>query len=272
MGEIVYLAWSQVFDGNFEVFTSRWNGHSWSESQNVSSNDGGSATPTFAISSNGGVHLLWSDTSPGSSTIYHAQSSDGLTWPTALPISAAVGANPTAAFAADGVLHLAWQHRTNFSERIRIWYSNYDEDWSVPAPLTDGSQHALAPQLAAGPADLALTWQQGDVVVFASWQGSSFQPDLIEDGQQPVLALAQNHFTYWAWERQTNLGARFRYAGWSDPITWAQTAPESGDIALASYGDQIHFVWAEQTGDGWRIFYDATTLGNSFAPFILSAQ
>ena len=268
-GEFVYLAWSQVFGGDFEVFASRWDGSEWSEGQNVSSNDGGSATPALVIAPNGVVNLFWSDTSPGAATIYQAQSSDGLTWPTALPVPDATGTNPTATFAPDGSLLLAWQYRAGFGEAFKIWTSRYNGDWQAPTALTDGSQHALAPQLAANASSVALTWQDGDNVRLATWQANSWQPDSLFSGQQPALALTTNGFTYWAWERPDHLEARYRYAGWSGPITWAESAESSGDIALASAGGRVHAVWAEQTSQGWRVYHNATSLTNAYTPLIL---
>ena len=267
--EFVYLAWSQVFDGNLEVFASRWNGSDWSEGQNVSSNDGGSATPALAIAPNESVHLFWSDTSPGAATIYHAQSSDGLTWPTALPVPDAIGSNPSTVFSPDGNLQLAWQNRASFSDPFRIWTSRYNGSWHSPVVLTGGSQHAFAPQLAANASSTALTWQDGDQVRLATWQSNSWQPDSMFSGQQPALALTANGFTYWAWEQKDHLGSRYRYAGWSDSINWAESAQDSGDIAVANSGSQVDVVWAEQAAQGWQVYHKAIDLSNTYTSLIL---
>jgi len=269
-GDIVYLAWSQIFGGNFEIFSSRWNGSAWSAGQNVSSNDGGSATPTIAVAASGDVHLLWSDTSPGIPTIYHAVSTDGLVWPTATPLTDAHGANPTAVFADDGTLHVAWQYRASFAEKNRIWTSSFQSSWQTPTPLTDGSTHALAPRLAANPTRTLLTWQEGDQSHLAARQKGVWQTLRSESGQEPAVSLTDSGFAYWAWADGKGLQARYWYGGsWSNALRWAKNPYGSGDPALAAHGNKVYEVWTENDGQNWRVIFDVIPLGNLYMPIVL---
>jgi hypothetical protein len=103
----------------------------------------------------------------------------------------------------------------------------------------------------------------------AHWQTNFWQPDSIFSGQQPALALTDNGFTYWAWEQTDRLAARYRYAGWSEPVIWAESAEDNGDLALTDTTNQAHVVWVEQTSQGWQVFYDASNLTNAYTPLIL---
>ncbi|RME85022.1 MAG: exo-alpha-sialidase [Caldilineae bacterium] len=266
-GDIIYLAWSQVFGGNFEVFASRWDGSTWSPGQNVSSNGGGSATPALVVSPGGDVHLFWSDTTPGTATIYHAVSSDGLAWPSATPISAAQGLNPTAVFAPDGTLQLAWQHRAGFAAKNRIWTSTLQQSvWQAPVPLTDGSAHAISPRLASGPGQTLLTWQEGDGIRLAAWQDGSWQILRSETGRQPAIALTDNGFLYWAWSDGKELLARHRFHLWSQLSHWGQSAFGSGETDLTARGRQVYKVWTQNNGQNRQVYFDITALGNTYLP------
>lgn len=263
-GDVVYVAWSGLFDGNYEIFTRRWDGAGWSEGQNVSGNDGGSTAPAFAVSQAGAIHLIWSDTSPGAATLYHAESGDGLIWPNAAPIPNAPGSNPSAAISPDGRLAVVWQHRASFAERLRIWQAWFDGDWSTPVSLTDGSSQALAPQLAVDAQRLLLTWQEGERVRVAAATSVGWTPLAESSGRYPALAVTMPGDLYWGWEEDDALHARFQSGGWS--ATYPLGAAPARSLRVTTRGQVVHQTWSTQTDSAWQIVYDTTTLTRIFLP------
>ncbi len=270
VGDEVYLAWAQEFGGDYEIFTRRWNGSQWSNPQNVSNNDGGSAAPTFAIATNGEIHLIWADTSAGEETLYHAMSTDGVAWPTASAIPNARGGNPTAVFAADGSLHVAWQHRAGFGKKLRIWATTYATSWQTPVVLTDGAEHALNPTLAAGPGRTLLAWEEGGQTKLAAFEQGGWQVKAAETGRDPALGVNAHDVAYWAWETDAEFRRRFGLGGWSDILSWAVEAQNRGDLALVMNEGQAHMVWAERgKGGSWQVLYDSETLSMLYQPMLL---
>lgn len=267
----VIVAWSQEFGGRYEIFVRSWDDASgWQNPLEVSHTDGSSVMPVLAVGPSGDVHLLWADTTPGASTIYHAISSDGgLTWPVATPIADALGNNPTAVFDANGDLVAAWQYRASFAEKLRVWTSRYhDGVWSPPAPLTDGSQHALAPALGAGDAQLALAWQEGDAVKLALWRSNDWQLVAAQTGDRPAVAITRQAVVQWAWETADGLASQFGRDGWTTPVTWVQADPQSGDLVMAAHGDDIIRAWTATQSGASQVFVDAATLGALYLPII----
>lgn len=271
-GDTVYLAWSQNFNSNFEIFTSRWQSNLWSLPQNVSSNTGGSITPELVVASDGLIHLFWSDTSSGGSAIYHATSVDGLVWPTAMAIPQALGGSPTARFGSDGRLYLAWQYRPNFTVPLSIWFSVYDGSWQTPIALTSGGLQALAPKMAQGSQRLALTWQEGTKVRLAYWQNDGWKPVASKAGQQPALAVTAQDQVQWGWKEGSHLIGQFGATNWSLPQTWAEGSVDSTDLAFFARENTIHTVWAAHDAQSWRIYYDSWPLVTLFLPQIESAN
>ena len=233
----------------------------------MSSNDGGSSSPDLVTSQDGQVHLVWADTTPGVSTLYHAISSDGESWPIALPIANARGGNPTIAINSSGVLLAAWQYRASFAENLRIWTASYENDaWSAPAALTDGSAQAFAPDMAANGGRAALAWQEGNAVKLALRHANGWQTAITQTGEAPAVALAQNGGVQWAWETSAGLASQFGWGGMASAMTWSNAT--GADLALASQGEGIGIVWVEKQGDLHRVFYKSETLATMYQPLI----
>lgn len=268
-GQIVYLAWDQSFNDNYDVFVRRYDARGWALPQNISANQGGSSAPGLAVASSGRVHLLWADTSPGVSTLYHAVSTDGVTWPVALPVPNAVGEVPVAALANDGDLVIAWQHRADSAQRLRIWTARYHDGlWSAPVTLTDGGQHALAPAIAANAGRVALAWQEGADVKLAFWRDSAWQAASTQPGARPAIAIDDSGLSFWAWETDAGLVGQFGRANWALPQLWDGTDAHSSDLALVARGHNIHLTWTSGQNDGDHIFYDTQALGTIYLPII----
>ena len=269
-GEVVYLAWEQEFGGNYEIFTRKWNAvNGWSAPHNVSSNDGGSSSPVLAVSPDGKVHLIWADTTPGTSTLYHAISADGESWPLSLPIPNAKGSNPAAAFDPAGNLQVAWQYRASFIQNLRIWTARYANNaWSAPSALTDGSQQAYAPDMAGNGGRIALVWQEGNQAKLALLANNAWRVDTTQTGASPALAINGDGVAMWAWETNAGLARQFGRAGWTPPQTWSIAG--SGELDLTSQDGRIGVVWVENQNGSDRVFYNSEIFATMFQPLTMT--
>lgn len=269
-GEVVYLAWEQEFSGNYEVFARKWDSiNGWSDPHNVSSNDGGSSSPALAVSPDGKVHLLWADTTPGTSAIYHAISADGESWPLSLPVPDALGGNPTVAFDPTGALHIAWQYRASFADNLRIWTARYAGNaWSAPKALTNGSQQAYGADMAGNGGKVALVWQEGDRAKLALLNGNAWRVDVTHTGSAPAVTINGNGIAEWAWETNSGLARQFGRAGWTTPVTWASA--DSGELDLASQDGRVGVVWVENQGGSDRVFFDSDFLVTMAQPLFMT--
>ncbi len=269
-GEIVYLAWEQEFGGNYEIFARKWDSvNGWSAPHNVSSNDGGSSAATLAVSPTGQIHLIWADTTPGTSTLYHAISTDGESWPVALPITNAKGSNPAAAFDAAGALHVAWQYRASFAENLRIWTARYANNaWSAPVAITDGSQQAFSPDMAGHGGRIALVWQEGTQVKLALLGNSGWVVNNTQTGSAPAVAINSHGVIEWAWVTNTGLARQFGLSGWTTPTTWSLAG--SNALDLATKNTSIGIVWIQNDNGSDRVFYNSENLATMYQPLIMT--
>jgi hypothetical protein len=253
--DIAYLAWEQAFAGNYEIFTRKWDAlQGWSAPHNVSNNAGGSTSPTLVVSSMGMVHLLWSDTTPGSNTLYHAISSNGESWPVATPIDAARGSHPSAAIDAQGVLHVAWQYRASFADNLRIWTSSkVDGVWLSPVALTDGTSQAFSPQLRSRDDKMLLVWQEGTQSILATMQDSGWQQARAQAGAAPAVAISGQGAVEWAWQTAQGLAREYHHAVQWPRINWS--VPGARHVALAAQDDCFGLVWIQGQDANSQVFF-----------------
>ena len=254
-GEIAYLAWEQEFSGNYEIFTRKWDAQQgWAAPHNVSNNAGGSTSPTLAVSSLGIVHLLWSDTTPGDSTLYHAVSANGESWPESMPINSAHGSNPSAAIDAQGILYVAWQNRTSFAENLRIWTMHKaDNAWSTPTALTDGSTQAYSAQISSQNNQTRMVWQEGAQSILALRKDESWQRIRLQAGASPAVAITEQGTVEWAWKNAQGLVREHNRAQTWQAISWG--TPENSHVTLFAQATQIGIAWVEDKASGSQIFY-----------------
>lgn len=269
-GEVVYIAWVQEFGGNFEIFARKWDSvQGWTAPQNVSSNDGGSASPALTTSPDGKIYLLWADTTPGTSTIYYAISPDGESWPLALPVPDAQGGSPAVAFDATGRLHLAWQYRASFTDNLRIWTARYENNtWSTPKPLTDGTSQAFGVDMAGQGGRVALVWQEANQVKLAVLQQNHWIVNASRNGSAPAVTITRDGVIEWAWETASGLSRQFGIGGWTTPLSWS--IPDSGAIDLDASHERVGLVWVEKQNSSQRVFFNQEQLVTMYQPLTMT--
>src|SRR4030042_1323386 len=96
-------------------------GATWSTTQRLTWTAGDSLAPRIAIDSNGAIHVVWYDYTPGDPEIYYTKSEDsGSTWRAARRLTWTSGYSRVPAMAAQSAkdLHLLWSNDASGNEEI----------------------------------------------------------------------------------------------------------------------------------------------------------
>ncbi len=113
----LHLVWSDSTLGNPEIHyrQSTNGGASWAPSRRLTSNSGHSLSPGISVDTNGYLHLVWHDLTPGNAEIYYKKSTNvGATWTPAERLSWNSGDSRSAGVAAFGSdnYHVVWADDT----------------------------------------------------------------------------------------------------------------------------------------------------------------
>ena len=137
----------------------------WGAPSNISSTSGQSNHPDIALTSDHGIHVVWSEKMGEDYLLYHAKSLDnGASWAAMQPIPNASGYAPSLAWATTGRLMVAWQNKAAETDvATRIHSAEYDGDlWTHPITVPLGLEgDARDPDLGIDPAGRAhLVWEE----------------------------------------------------------------------------------------------------------------
>ena len=73
-----HIAWEENISGSYEIYYLKWDGLAWvdadgsgQESINISSNSGGSQSPSLSLDASGNPHIAWYDDTSGNIDIYY---------------------------------------------------------------------------------------------------------------------------------------------------------------------------------------------------------
>lgn len=249
------LVWvDRDFSGNDEIYLSNWSDSAWSVPANVSSTSGASTMPDVAVSITGTAHIVWSDTTPETPTIYEG------TLTANLPVSNATGFDPAVAIETNGRLHLVWQ---DDFEPADIYYTHSigTDGWSLPESVSlVASDTAQTPALAvASSGTVHVVWQEGGDIQYGNNQAGPWSIPVIISGPDgaaahPRVALDGTGRLHAVWVRA---GRSVMYASrspegtWSTPVTLADMPDGLSDPALAvETGGTIHAVWSGRPAPG----------------------
>jgi hypothetical protein len=123
----IHVVWEDLTPGNLEIlYVAKPSDGSWSTPVNISNNDGSSVFPDIATDSNNGLHVVWSDWTPGNLTIYYASKPSGGSWSTPESISNDEDDSNTPAIAIDNNsrnLRVVWAEQFELT-RWEIMYAS----------------------------------------------------------------------------------------------------------------------------------------------------
>jgi hypothetical protein len=109
----LHVVWMDDTPGNYEIYDKRSTngGAVWMAGQRLTSNSGTSVGQRIVADSSGGLHVVWSDNTPGNEEIYYRMSADGgVTWTTSQRLSLNSGESDSPRIAVDssGNVHVVW--------------------------------------------------------------------------------------------------------------------------------------------------------------------
>ena len=104
-------------------------GKTWTSPKDVSGTPGNSSHPDIAVERDGGIDVVWADTTSGETSpdIYFSRSADGgKTWTQAADISNTPGAStePAVAISPDNSIHVIWSDTSKGDKNRDIYYAS----------------------------------------------------------------------------------------------------------------------------------------------------
>lgn len=159
----LFCAYANWFLGNREIYVTTYRDGKWGLPVLVSRTTGESFDPAICAGTDGGLRLVWADTTPGEPVIYYAHY-DGQNWPLA-PIPNGKGSRPTIA-AGGSTVHVAWQDRLASSDvaayDVLACRQTDGGEWTLPDMVSDTRDlHSLLPRIAVNNEGAChLVWQE----------------------------------------------------------------------------------------------------------------
>ncbi|MBI3942135.1 MAG: hypothetical protein HY326_03910, partial [Chloroflexi bacterium] len=286
-GNTIYLVWSDVFGDNLEIFFGQGSATTgtWSISRNVSNTSGTSTTPALAAGPGGKLFVAWSDNTPGSATIYVAQSDDGLTWSNG-PIPGGAGLSPSIAIGQDGLVHVAWQSLDDATNTYDIWHIQQQGTvWSVAEDISSSPGiDSLKPWIAVAPDHQAhMVWEEDTTPSSAAYSGGSFLAwsipvtisQSVNNANLPRIAIDNQGSLHVTWRNAT--ASAIEYRQWfPSSRSWAAIATpppatSAGGVArpalVAEAGGRIHLAWEQPSSSANADIY-ATSAATRCSPLV----
>jgi BNR repeat-like domain len=162
----VHLVWTDGTPGNPEIYYKRSTdgGTAWSAAKRLTWTSGQSFYPALATASSGGIHVVWSDDTPGNREVYYKRSTDGgATWSAAKRLSwtTDISECPDIAIDSSDTVHVAWDENALANDEIYYRTStNGGATWSAVTRLTWNSGDSRLPAIAIDSSDAVhIVWE-----------------------------------------------------------------------------------------------------------------
>jgi len=236
----------------------------------VATTPGDSRRPDIAVAADGTRHVAWEEVVSATTYLYHAFSTDGITW--TQPITVSEGDSPALAVAADGIPVLLFARYV--SPTVNIYATRYvSATWRPPQRLSLVG-NASAPDVAVAPdGTLFATWVErptGQYVIYVarSDDGGATWPTVlpvvsVSDPAvlgAPRLATGTDGVVHLVWQKKDSLLAAYDvFHKQREPSTgqWDLVAANlSGSTgssfgpATAATGGRAYALW-EESGAIW---------------------
>jgi len=259
----------------------------WTPAKRLTWTSGKSSVPAAAADSNGAVHIVWEDNTPGNSEIYYKRSPDGgTTWTAAQRLTWNSGESIFPAIAIDpgNTIHVVWQDSTPGIDEI--YYTRSSDGgltWSAVRRLTWTSGSSGGPNIAidSSPA-IHIVWMDYTPSNYEVYYTNSMDAGLTwgparrltwttTSSFYPVIASYSTHYVHVVWYDDTSGNLEVYYKrSWDRGSTWGTAKRLTVNSGLSGYpfaaagsiGD-IHIVWQDDTPGNQEIYYRRSTDGGS---------
>ena len=265
-----HALFANEFGGNWEIYYVSWRFEVWSLPRNVSHTSGVSATPRIVLASDGTLHGVWSDTTPGYSVIYYARQI-GSYWVNN-QIPSARGDAPAIAIDGKSRVHVVWQGQDPPLAPFEVYYSRWDgSDWTLPENISaKATAHSAICNLGTDSEGTAyLVWEQKEEN--GNWQvyycygrvGYWSVPENISQAPEPChlarIVVSAQDYLYVGWSEGTALWSCRKGAkadAWFPAETVASNSLglEDLDLAVGPEG-RVHAVWSGHVNGGLRSIF-----------------
>jgi hypothetical protein len=105
---VVHLVYANEFAGQYDIFYTTWTGDGWATPENVSNTSGTSSQPALAVKPDGGLILVWTDTTEGYNRIYYGWKDNGV-WNTYFVPASSGGSAPDVTVGKNIAVWVTWQ-------------------------------------------------------------------------------------------------------------------------------------------------------------------
>jgi hypothetical protein len=253
----------------------------WTTTKKLTYNSGKSSTPAIAVDTNGHLHVVWHDDTPGINEIYYKKSMDGgTTWINKrLTFKSGYSRDPSIAIDSNNHVHVVWEDNT--SSNFEIYYKKSTDGgvtW-ITKRMTYNPYNSFDPIIAVSSNNhVHVVWSDstpGNSEIFnkkstdggAVWTTKRLTFNS-EGSFHPAIALDSNNYVHVVWQDHTPGIAEIYYkkstdggAAWTTKrLTY--NAGFSGIPAIAiDSNDNLHVVWYDSTPFNSEIFYKKSTDG-----------
>ena len=229
----VYVAWVDESDGGFDIFYRHFDGNSWQDEQEVSTDSGSeSQTSPSMFAENGEVYLVWQDGEDGDYDIYYRYF-DGIAWQDEQEISTDNWSerqyNPSIAVD-EGEVHVVWWDEGDGDWDI-IYRHHNGTDWGMEQEISDDeeTEDQHLPSIAAADSEVHVVWID----------------DQDEDGD-----IYYRHFDGRRWRTEQEISRDSGTEGQGPPI-------------IAVGAGIVHVVWTDEGDGDYDLYYRSRTVGYS---------
>jgi hypothetical protein len=272
----LHVVWVDDTSDNWEIYhkNSTNSGTNWT-TKRLTYNTGSSGAPAISVDSSDNLHVVWNDSSPGNTEIYHKKSTNGgSTWTTKrVTFNSGVSLSPAIAIDSSNNLHVIWFDWT--PGQTEIYYSKSTDGGSTwtSKRLTYNPGSSTHPTIAVDSNDnIHIVWDDstpgtGEIYHKKSTNGGTTwttkRMTYNSGGSYyPSIAVDSNDNLHTSWHDYTPGNSEIYYKRSTNAgSTWAtkRLTFNSGnsDIPTIAIGsdNHIHIVWQDNSPGDYEIYY-----------------
>jgi len=279
-GNTLFIVWSDLRDGNQEVYFKRSidNGLSWGNDVRLTNNPFRSWYPSLAVS-NQFVHIVWEDSRDGNQEIYYKRSTDsGITWGPDIRVTNSPVYSFTPSIAVSGQdVHIVWHN--NRVGNNEIYYKRSTDggvSWDAETRLTNNSSGSMNASISVLAQMVQVVWEDnrdGNYEIYnkrstdrgTNWSSDSRLTNNASGSFEPSIGMSvQTIQVVWKDHRDGNTAIYTKYSvdggiSWSNDMRLTDNSAISENPTIAVSGQFVHVVWMDRRFGNTEIFYIRST-------------